>query len=442
MRLVEAAEPGLAGEVERSDRFLDAKSPQASYPVHPISNGVLQGFSAGSIPPFRGITSMRFRAIVLTTLVFLASGCTADRLRRSTGDQASTMTDFQYQQVLNNLALLSKDPYSLPWHLTIKTGTSQVSDTGTAGLAPGIVAIINTEPILTGSRAVVDQWGTSPVTDDTALQLLRTAYQKAIRPTPGLTRDEVNDLAHTLSAQIGTNSDISIAGEMLRYALEDSIATERENDRAERTFQQALELEREKNRLRTQAAAAVPFVGAAPIAGATTDGLPEALRLPNHNVIVVDEIRRTIELMGENFLSTIDEQIYTDELDKSGQHIPATAREFESQDLHGSVVRKKKLPTGLAKETLRQVADIEKTLGSIDELPRGWFHVGTKWDVPHNACYKGHCGKVYVWVTPDGRESLARFSLAILKLASAFKDPQLVTAPSGIQFSPAVSQQR
>ena len=136
------------------------------------------------------------------------------------------MTDFQYEQVLDNLALIIQDPYALPWHLTIKTGTSQVADSGTAGLAPGIAAVINTQPILTGSRAVVDQWGTSPVTDDTAIQLLRTAYQKAIRPTPGLSLDEVNDLAHALSAQIGTNSDISIYGEMLRYALEGSVAAE------------------------------------------------------------------------------------------------------------------------------------------------------------------------------------------------------------------------
>ena len=41
----------------------------------------------------------------------------------------------------------------------------------------------------------------------------------------------------------------------------------------------------------------------------------------------------------------------------------------------------------------------------------------------------------------DGPES-AEFSLTVLKLASAFKDAQLITAPSGIQFSPALSQQR
>jgi len=52
------------------------------------------------------------------------------------------------------------------------------------------------------------------------------------------------------------------------------------------------------------------------------------------------------------------------------------------------------------------------------EIPTGWFHVGHKCDVPHNACYVGsHCD-CYVWVTRDGLADFSRFSLIILAITS------------------------
>jgi hypothetical protein len=61
-------------------------------------------------------------------------------------------------------------------------------------------------------------------------------------------------------------------------------------------------------------------------------------------------------------------------------------------------------------------------LGETQDLdcivPRGWYNVGRKRDVPRNACYVGsHCG-VYVWVMPDGLEGLSQFTLAVMDLAT------------------------
>ena len=50
------------------------------------------------------------------------------------------------------------------------------------------------------------------------------------------------------------------------------------------------------------------------------------------------------------------------------------------------------------------------------EIPTGWFHVGCKGDVPHSACYVGHHGDCYVWVTPRGEPGLSRFTLTILAI--------------------------
>jgi hypothetical protein len=50
--------------------------------------------------------------------------------------------------------------------------------------------------------------------------------------------------------------------------------------------------------------------------------------------------------------------------------------------------------------------------------PRGWYATGGKSSVPENACYVGHHGKTYVWVTPDGMNALAIFTMGVLDLAT------------------------
>ena len=50
--------------------------------------------------------------------------------------------------------------------------------------------------------------------------------------------------------------------------------------------------------------------------------------------------------------------------------------------------------------------------------PRGWYGVGRKADVPKDACHVGCYGGVYVWVTPEGMNGLALFTLAALDLAT------------------------
>jgi hypothetical protein len=94
--------------------------------------------------------------------------------------------------------------------------------------------------------------------------------------------------------------------------------------------------------------------------------------------------------------------------------------------------------TGLAKETIYRLNDVQKTL---DEIPTGWVRWGAK--KPKDACYVGHarfCGReCYAWVCADGVASLSDFTRTVLKLGSTFKDVQVVTAPTGIQFSPALT---
>lgn len=51
-------------------------------------------------------------------------------------------------------------------------------------------------------------------------------------------------------------------------------------------------------------------------------------------------------------------------------------------------------------------------------MPRGWYQVGCKDDVPDNACYVGHHCDTYVWVTADGMDGFSRFTITVMDIAT------------------------
>jgi hypothetical protein len=57
--------------------------------------------------------------------------------------------------------------------------------------------------------------------------------------------------------------------------------------------------------------------------------------------------------------------------------------------------------------------------------PRGWYGVGGKKDVPKDVCYVGCHGCTNVWVTADGMNGLATFTMGALDLATGkLRTPQ------------------
>jgi hypothetical protein len=61
-------------------------------------------------------------------------------------------------------------------------------------------------------------------------------------------------------------------------------------------------------------------------------------------------------------------------------------------------------------------------LGETDRMecrvPRGWYHVGGKKDVPKNACHVGHYCDTCVWVLPEDLEGLTLFTMTVIDLAT------------------------
>ena len=66
----------------------------------------------------------------------------------------------------------------------------------------------------------------------------------------------------------------------------------------------------------------------------------------------------------------------------------------------------------LAANVCRKIEMIREDLA---EIRPGWFHVGSKHDVPKDACYVGRSGDRYAWVSPDGIDGLTEFTLTVLE---------------------------
>jgi hypothetical protein len=157
---------------------------------------------------------MRVRTVVLPIVLAALTGCTAARLRQRTINQASTLTELQYQQVLNNLALFAGNPAALPWHITLREGTTQITDSGNGGAAVDLGPPAETLPQAFVSRTAVAQWGMSPVVDPTMLRLLRFAYRRAvgIPEMPGA--EFLDELSHELKDQMPANPDLRDESEL------------------------------------------------------------------------------------------------------------------------------------------------------------------------------------------------------------------------------------
>jgi len=57
--------------------------------------------------------------------------------------------------------------------------------------------------------------------------------------------------------------------------------------------------------------------------------------------------------------------------------------------------------------------------GSMQGEPAwSWLKIGCRRDVPKEACYVGHHGRVHVWIMPEGIEGLSELTLEILDVAT------------------------
>ena len=157
---------------------------------------------------------MRTVRILFILGLACSTGCTTGRLRQRTINQGSTLPELQYQQVLDNLALFATHPGSLPWHVNVREGTTQLTDSLSGGAALDLGPPVTWFPQLLGSRTAVAQWGMSPVIDATELRLLRIAYRRALGVPDMPSAKFLVELANELKDQFASNADLRYESEL------------------------------------------------------------------------------------------------------------------------------------------------------------------------------------------------------------------------------------
>lgn len=120
---------------------------------------------------------MRPGILLLLLAVIASGGCTHSQLLRSTLNQARTITDIEYDQVLTNLAMVQANPDVLPCFAVVGTGGTGVTDQATANteLEWDPATLARKLFGLNASRQVEEQWTLAPVVNPDKLRALRAA---------------------------------------------------------------------------------------------------------------------------------------------------------------------------------------------------------------------------------------------------------------------------
>ena len=118
----------------------------------------------------------------LSIMLLLASGCMNQQLQFSTRRTANTLPDLQYQQVMDNLAMIAANPGFLPYLAVAGQGSIQVTDGGTSSLSLNLAPKTLTSGIfgLGASRNITGTWSLGTITSPEKIRCMQTAYQRAV----------------------------------------------------------------------------------------------------------------------------------------------------------------------------------------------------------------------------------------------------------------------
>jgi len=116
-------------------------------------------------------------------LLGLASGCMNQQLQFSTQRTANTLPDLQYQQVMDNLAMIVANPGLLPYLAVAGQGSIQVTEGRTSSLGLNMAPKTFTSGVfgLGASQNVTGTWSLGTITSPEKIRSMQTAYQRAVR---------------------------------------------------------------------------------------------------------------------------------------------------------------------------------------------------------------------------------------------------------------------
>jgi hypothetical protein len=134
-------------------------------------------------PPRMGRRACRGIPLLSIVLLGLAAGCMNQQLQFSTQRTANTLPDLQYQQVMDNLAMIAANPGFLPYLAVAGQGSIQVTDGRTSSLGLNMAPKTFTSGIfgLGASRNVTGTWSLGTITSPEKIRGMQAAYQRAVR---------------------------------------------------------------------------------------------------------------------------------------------------------------------------------------------------------------------------------------------------------------------
>jgi uncharacterized membrane protein YgcG len=323
------------------------------------------------------------RNALVTCILLACSGCLQHQLNTKSLKLTTSSNDLFYGQVLDNIALINDDPTALPYFDTPATGTVQLQQsvslgyTGTwnimgdvskAAIAAMPTALGMNALALTPSQADSETWQLNPLADPDRLYLMHCAYRTVL----GTATPECDTvLGEYYSAR---DAWVEISIDQNNFAMKQNQILHRMWDNAEKI----------DSRHQT-----------------STDPRAELNYLRQYYTFFSPPMATVVSPQGSTTGPTIIAPGGAPSTSSSGS--PSAASQSGGGGGGGggggASGGKPPLPIHIPYRTF---------------LQPGWFAIGGKHDVPKDACYVGHHGSTYVWVTRDRVDGLAKFTLAIL----------------------------
>lgn len=387
--------------------------------------------------PGREDVGMRCWRLLIPLL--LLSGCTHLALERRTLSQASTMTDLQYVQVLDNLAMFACNPDALPWQLKLSSASIQVTDQGTANILESIAhskppATYTLSSAITAQRGVVNQWGGIPTVDPDDLYLLALAYQKALNPQDPDGR--IEEGLFTKIAELSLHYNLVLTKGTLDKVIDNNRSLEKSrkwqlkrkneelHDNLDKVFEQVARLSRP-----------ITDVQVDNYAQRLSNKITEETRGEARAKLQVQQAQQAVAVQQTRI--GVEDQIVS--LTREACSLPYIPRypvtgrpERNPHDIH------------LAESKIRALLN----LAEAPQFAEPWVSVvHHRHHVPKCSCYVGHfcrcANSCYACVTPARMATLRDFTLIVLALAPIETQESPPVLPSGgVTYSPVIGTGR
>jgi len=129
------------------------------------------------------------KRVLISVMVLTCTGCTTTSLERHTVNQALSVTDLRYQEVLNDLAAVANNPGNLPSFAAISDGTSILTDSAqvdsmTAWDLQSLKGFSKETLNAFVKRSPEQNWTLTPVVSEPLLQGLHCACLWAVYGPP------------------------------------------------------------------------------------------------------------------------------------------------------------------------------------------------------------------------------------------------------------------